>query len=261
MSLAWLIRGVTTGSARKHVKFLMVNRRANWLRSPMVQIASLMRVLCLRLTLTPYLFQGVIYFNIPERITCHVEIGCTISKGVRGQSSLTGRTKTAYVTWTSITSVSVTIGDDDEDYFQGEWSPTRGGTLTCESPSATAAVASGESVTYQWELVSGSVGFAGGSLESLVSTSYGVEPSEAVKQSSLTLAPNTLLAGSEYTFKCTVILEALGTTGEASQTITVNTAFWRLLEVRYNEMTSTILCPSTSMVANVEKILIVRTCC
>ena len=173
------------------------------------------------------------------------EIGCTISKGVRGQSSLTGRTKTAYVTWTSITSVSVTIGDDDEDYFQGEWSPTRGGTLTCESPSATAAVASGESVTYQWELVSGSVGFAGGSLESLVSTSYGVEPSEAVKQSSLTLAPNTLLAGSEYTFKCTVILEASGTTGEASQTITVGTPpSGGFLEVRYNEMTSTILCPS-----------------
>ena len=102
--------------------------------------------------------------------------------------------------WTSLTSVSVTIRDDEEDYFQGEWSPTRGGTLSCESSSAIAAVASGESVTYQWELVSGSVGVVGGTLESLVSTSYGVEPSEAVKQSSLTIAPNTLLAGSSYTF-------------------------------------------------------------
>ena len=46
---------------------------------------------------------------------------------------------------------------------------------SCESSSAIAAVASGESVTYQWELVSGSVGFVGGTLESLVSTSYGVE--------------------------------------------------------------------------------------
>jgi len=173
------------------------------------------------------------------------EIGCTISKGVRGQSSLTGRTKTSYVTWTSLTSVSVTIRDDEEDYFQGEWSPTRGGTLSCESSSAIAAVASGESVTYQWELVSGSVGFVGGTLESLVSTSYGVEPSEAVKQSSLTIAPNTLLAGSSYTFKCTVILEASGTTGEASKTIRVGTPpSGGFLEVRYKEMTSTILCPS-----------------
>ena len=127
------------------------------------------------------------------------------------------------------TSVSVTIRDE-EDYFKAN-GRLREVEHSCESSSAI-AVASGESVTYQWELVSGSVGFVGGTLESLVSTSYGVEPSEAVKQSSLTIAPNTLLAGSSYTFKCTVILEASGTTGEASKTIRVGTppsvAFWKL---------------------------------
>ena len=53
--------------------------------------------------------------------------------------------------------------------FKANGHQPRGGTLTSQSSSAIAAVASGESVTYQWELVSGSVGFAGGTLESLVS--------------------------------------------------------------------------------------------
>ena len=101
-----------------------------------------------------------------------------------------------------------------------QWSPTRGGTLTCESPSRL-RVASGESVTYQWELVSGSVDLLG-SLESLVSTSYGVEPSEAVKQSSLTLRRilSWLVPSTRLNAPC---FGSFGTTGEASQTITVGT--------------------------------------
>lgn len=175
------------------------------------------------------------------------EIGCTISKGVRGQATLTGRSKTAYVTWTSITSVSVAILDNYEDYFQGEWSPTKGGTLTCDSASADTAIASGESVTYQWTLVSGSLREAGASLASLVATSYGADPSEAVKQSSITIAPNSLLAGSEYTFECSVLLEASKTNGSASKTVSVGTPpSGGVLEIRYKEKTSTVLCPNAT---------------